>query len=178
MAVLKHSFTMSTHPLLRSYNQLMGTKFKCQIIYTTENILSFTVRKRSLRMLCFYRCVSVHRGGGMHGRGVCVVGGWRAWQGCAWQGVCVVGGAWWGVCMVGACMVCVIRSMNGRYASYWNAFLLGRRSLISSRGFFKFTSRWPKLRKWDHHGLFEQNSFSTFCAARYYQNCYTSDWNQ
>ena len=37
----------------------------------------FTARKRSLRRLCFYRCVSVHRGwGGMRGRGgVCMAGG-------------------------------------------------------------------------------------------------------
>ena len=43
-----------------------------------------TVRKRSLRRLCFYRGLSVHRGG-MRGRG------------CAWWG----GHAWWGVCEVG-----------------------------------------------------------------------------
>ena len=65
-------------------------------------------------------------------------------RGCVWQGVCV----WQGTCVAGACMAgggmhgrgaCVtggvhgthapsrryyeIRSMSGRYASYWNAFL-------------------------------------------------------
>ena len=84
--------------------------------------------------------------GAMHGcRGVCmVVGGMHGCGGCAWlQGVCmVVGGCAWlrGACVVaggharlrGACVVaggaCIghdeIRSMSGRYASYWNAFLL------------------------------------------------------
>ena len=47
-------------------------------------------------------------------------------------GVCMAGGhVWWGVCMVGghACHTCPPdttrygRSMRGRYASYWNAFL-------------------------------------------------------
>ena len=65
--------------------------------------------------------------GGMHGRGVmCLVGV------CVWQGE----HAWWrGACMAGgACMPHTpplhpsryyeIRSMNGQYASYWNAFLL------------------------------------------------------
>ena len=70
----------------------------------------FTARKQSFRRLCFYRCLSVHRGacavGGVDGRG-------RAWQrvhegsvvggcmagGCVWQGdmhskggACVAGG--------------------------------------------------------------------------------------
>ena len=161
----------------------------------------FTARKRSLRRLCFYRCLSVHTGGGrawfylggMHGFirggmcgfiwGMCVVlfgghawfylGGMRgfirggvcgfirgehAWF---YSGVCVVlfgGHAWfysggmrgfiWGVCMVllgghawfysgGHAWFFLggvhgffsffgyneIRSMSGRYASYWNAFL-------------------------------------------------------
>ena len=130
----------------------------------------FTARKRSLRRLCFYRCLSVHTGGrawfylgGMRGfiRGACMVlfGGVC---GFIW-GACVVlfGGGMhgfiWGACMVlfgGACMVLFgghawfysgghawfysgggvhgffsffgyneIRSMSGRYASYWNAFL-------------------------------------------------------
>ena len=48
-------------------------------------------RKRSLRRLCFYRCLSVHRGEGTCGG--CVVAGGRAWllggvHGC--QGSCVV----------------------------------------------------------------------------------------
>ena len=63
-------------------------------------------RKRSLRRLCFYRCLSVHRAGGVHGRGACVAGwvcmvggmhgrGHALW-GNAWQGACVVGG---GACL-------------------------------------------------------------------------------
>ena len=65
----------------------------------------FTARKRSLRRLCFYRCLSVHGGG------ACVAGGcawfgharWGSslvrgyvWWGCAWQG------AWGGMCGRGA----------------------------------------------------------------------------
>ena len=75
----------------------------------------------------------------VHGRGACMV------QGCVMggmhdrEGACMAGGhAWWGVCMVGACVAggvhvmhappgryygYGIRSMSGRYASYWNAFL-------------------------------------------------------
>ena len=47
--------------------------------------------------LCFYRCPSVHRGGGVPGSGR------------AWQGACMVGGvhgrgrAWQEVCMAGVC---------------------------------------------------------------------------
>ena len=48
----------------------------------------------------------------MHGRGACigggVCGGGHAWQG---EGACMTGG------------ICGIRSINGRYAPYWNAFL-------------------------------------------------------
>ena len=40
----------------------------------------FPARKRSLRRLCFYRCLSVHRRG-IRGRGACVAGG-----------MCMVGG--------------------------------------------------------------------------------------
>ena len=38
-----------------------------------------TTRKRSLRRLCFHRCLSVH--GGDVWQEACVVGGGRAWQG-------------------------------------------------------------------------------------------------
>ena len=61
--------------------------------------------------------------GGMRGRGVCMVGGMHgrghALWGHAWQGACMVGG------MRGRYYE--IRSMSGRYASYWNAFLLQHR---------------------------------------------------
>ena len=53
--------------------------------------------------------------GGMHGGGgvmcdrqACMVGGGMYGRGCAWLGACVAGD--------GHC--------SGRYASYWNAFLL------------------------------------------------------
>ena len=68
-------------------------------------IYIFTARKRSLRRLCFYRCLSVHGGacmvarGGMHG----CSGGGHAWLlgGCAWL---LPGGHAW-LLPGGACMV-------------------------------------------------------------------------
>ena len=73
---LNWSFLMYKH----TENQLFcKTRIK---IYKMTPI--FTARKRSLRRLCFYRCLSVHTGGG-----------------CAWfyseEGVCVV--------LIGGCMV-------------------------------------------------------------------------
>ena len=62
--------------------------------------------------------------GGVHGRGACVAGGM-----CAWQGR---GHAWWVACVVegGMCgRYYEIRSMSGRYASYWNAFLFSSTGL-------------------------------------------------
>ena len=50
-----------------------------------ETFTIFTARKRSLRRLCFYRCVSVHGG-----RGACVAGE----AGVVW-GACVAGGHAW-----------------------------------------------------------------------------------
>ena len=53
-----------------------------------------------------------------------VVGGVCGCGGHAWLGACVVAG---GACVVAGEGACVgydeIRSMSGRYASYWNAFL-------------------------------------------------------
>ena len=96
-----------------------------------------TARKRSLRRLCFHRCLSVHKGGcawlllgggGMHGcsRGhlgvACVValGGMHGCSGgCAWLlwGVCVVaqGHAWllWGACVVARGCAWFFRGVHG-----------------------------------------------------------------
>ena len=103
----------------------------CKYDIMLSELPIFTARKRSLRRLCFYRCLSVHTGG---------------MRGFIW-GACVVlfgGYAWFylgGVCgfIRGACVVLFgggvhgffgynqIRSMSGRYASYWNAFLLSRK---------------------------------------------------
>ena len=91
----------------------------------------FTAHKGSLLRLCFYTCLSFcsRGGGGVRGRGACMVGGMCGWGGmhgrgacvvgeacmaggCAWWwGACVAGGmcgggghAWWGACMAGACV--------------------------------------------------------------------------
>ena len=68
----------------------------------------------------------VHGRGGMCDRGMCMVGGH------AWWGVHGRGSMHWGACMAGGVTHTPpgryyrygIRSMSGRYASYWNAFLL------------------------------------------------------
>ena len=72
--------------------------------------------------LCFYRCLSVHRGGmcsrgcmagghvwlGRHGKGECMAGGWACVAGgCAWQG---------GMCGRGACMA---GGVHGRGVCAW-----------------------------------------------------------
>ena len=121
-----------------------------------------TARKRSLRRLCFYRCLSfiLFTGGGMRGRGGMHgrVAGGRVWQGGrAWRGgvrgfIQLGGHAWFysgghawfysgghawfypgghawfysGGGVRGFFSFSgynEIRSMSGRYASYWNAFL-------------------------------------------------------
>ena len=83
--------------------------------------------------LCFYRCLSVHTGGGegvrgFFGGGACVVFlGGHAWF--FWGVRCFSGGGMHvffggGVCGFFGCIgYNEIRSMSGRYASYWNAFL-------------------------------------------------------
>ena len=100
------------------------------------NVRIFTARKRSLRRLCFYRCLSVHswgvsaRGvsdpGGVWLRGVC-----SRWGGGVWSRGSGPGGGW-DPNRDGYCY--------GRYASYWNAFLLllmVKGVSLLSRGFHK-----------------------------------------
>ena len=75
----------------------------------------FTARKRSLRRLCFHRCLSVHGGGPCVAGGACMAGG-HVWQRGMWPG-----GHAWHTRPPGRYYE--IRSMSGRYASYWNDFL-------------------------------------------------------
>ena len=123
--------------------------FVCPILMLVHII---TTLQRSLRRLCFHRCLCVHGGvcfrgsaserglhpGGSASRGVCIQGvciqgrsasvggGAFASRGSASGGVCI-----WGVCIQGhlgrLCPPLIgynrIRSTSGRYASYWNAFL-------------------------------------------------------
>ena len=87
-----------------------------------------TARKRSLRRLCFYRCLSVHRGegspsgGGVLHRGGSPSGGFSIPGGAPSGGVSIWGGSPSGGFSIRGGLS--IRSMCGRYASYWNAFLL------------------------------------------------------
>ena len=77
----------------------------------------FTVRKRSLGQGYNFTpvCHSVHGGGGVRG----CSGGVRGCSG----GACMVApGGGGGMC--GIRRDTEIRSMSGRYTSYWNAFLL------------------------------------------------------
>ena len=168
----------TTSVQLRSKNAIWG------ILFFVFGII--TARKRSLRRLCFYRCLSFIlftggacvAGGGVRGRGGCVAGGACMAGGACVAGGCVAGGgmcvvlfSWGGVRGIirggrawfysggmrgfirggmrgfirgGMCGFIrgvrgfirggvrgffsfsgynEIRSMSGRYASYWNAFL-------------------------------------------------------
>ena len=81
---------------------------KAEIFFDLFPLIIFTARKRSSRRLCFYMCLSfdsVHRGGGMRGRGGFQWCWGHAFQGgniwCggrAWQGGAYVAGGmrWWG----------------------------------------------------------------------------------
>ena len=55
------------------------------------------------------------RGWGVRGRGTCMAGGVRG------EGACMAG---WHTCPPSPGIYYEIWSMSGRYASYWNAFLL------------------------------------------------------
>ena len=94
---------------------------------------------------------------GVHGRGACVVGG-HVWQGGVHGGACVA----WGMCGGVACMArgmhgrggmhgryYEIRSMSGRYASYWNAFLLDHKIYNSKQqtSFLLLVTRDPLANK-------------------------------
>ena len=75
-----------------------------------DAISIFIARKRSLRRLCFYKCLSVHSGGG---------GSTSVHAGIPPHEQTPPPGS-------RACWE--IRSTSGRYASYWNAILFFRRS--------------------------------------------------
>ena len=105
---------------------------------STMNDAVMTSRKRSLRRLCFYTCLSVHGGsapggcllpGGACSRGVPAPGAACSEGVCFRGGACSQGGGLlWGVpapegantppLSEGYCL--------GRYTSYWNAFLFER----------------------------------------------------
>ena len=108
----------------------------------------FTARKRSLRRLCFHRCLFVHGGGSWYVSGVSIQGGLCP-GGISVKGGSLSGGR--GLCLGGGVSVqgnlsrgiCPGESlprgglsgrsppeqrlprtvMSGRYASHWNAFL-------------------------------------------------------
>ena len=93
----------------------------------------FTAHKRSLRRLCFHRCLSYlyrpqtkfakvmfsqvsvcPQGGGCAWPGRGIVGKVMHGTGHAWQGACMAGRhAWQGACVVGACMA--VGGMHGRW---------------------------------------------------------------
>ena len=107
--------------------------------YVLQKPAFITARKRSLRRLCFYRCLSVHNRGG-----ACVV----ALGGCAWfcpgggmhgfvwggvwfclGGMCGCSGGMCGFCPTGACMVLsgghawLLRGLHG---FVWGSMVLSR----------------------------------------------------
>ena len=106
--------------------QNFGCKCSCHGSHPSNlvklSLTIFTTHKQSLRRLdlCFYRCLSVHKGGacmargcawqgGMHGRNVwvCVHGGR-----CVWQG----GHVWWGMPGDVHGRGCLARGVCGREA--------------------------------------------------------------
>ena len=77
-----------------------------------NSFFMFTARKRSLRRLCFHRCLSVHRGSLSRGESL------SRWG----EGVCPGGSLCpGGISVQGGGLYLVKR---GRHASYWDAFLL------------------------------------------------------
>ena len=98
-----------------------------------------TARKRSLRRLCFYTCLSFCPQGGLHSGGhawwgVCVAGGMHGGGGvCMVGGMCGRGHVSWGACMAGGCAwwgACVARGvwqggMHGR-GHAWQGGMCGR----------------------------------------------------
>ena len=95
--------------LVQTSNSLNITK----TMIRRQHEIIITARKRSLRRLYFYRCLSVQ--GGMRGWGrVCVwlgacmagghawLGGMHGWGACVARGACMAGGVWgWGAYMAG-----------------------------------------------------------------------------
>ena len=70
--------------------------------YKNSHILNSQnpTRMHSSRLLTAHSLTACHRGGGVYGRGVCVVGGIHGREWCAWQGACKA----WGACMTGGHM--------------------------------------------------------------------------
>ena len=98
------------------------------------NVTIITARKRSLRRLCFHRCLSVHRG-----RGLSL---------CSGGGLCPGGSLSMGV--GGLCQgnprteTPSPRTVtSGRYATYWNAFLL---ISLNEEQIWIIYSHWTKIR--------------------------------
>ena len=125
--------------------ELAPTSGKSWIRHWNENNDIFTAHKRSLRRLCFYRCLSVHGGacmvalrgvcvvapGGMHGcsRGAHVVAPRGGMRGCSWGEGDMCGCSHGGVhgCPVGACMVAprghawLLWGRGGMHGCSWGA---------------------------------------------------------
>ena len=95
----------------------------------TSNIANYRPQMKFAKVM-FLQVSVCPQGGGVHGRGACVAGGQGACV--AGVGACMAGGCVWqggmhgrGACVAGGmhCRYYEIRSMSGRYVSYWNAFL-------------------------------------------------------
>ena len=129
-----------------------GCYFVINFLYLTCSCNFYCPQTKFAKVMFLHLvCHSVQGGGwGLRGR-VCAWQGACAWWGGACMaggmcgrvgGMCSRGHAWWGAYMVGVCMTGghvwqggvhamhaptrhydIGRSMRGRYASYWNAFL-------------------------------------------------------
>ena len=113
-------------------------------------LLIFTARKRSLRRLCFYTCLSVHGGGG-----VCPIACWdttplgrhhppgQTHPSARHPPFAVHAG---------------IRSTSGRYASHWNAILFNIVVEVPSNRIRYFTTARKRC-------LGQGNIFTSFCDS-------------
>ena len=110
--------------MLRCFNSVVG--YHCPYLHRVV-----TARKRSLRRLCFYTCLSVilFTGGseslsrGVSARGVSVRGV-SVWGSLSKGGLCPGGSLLGGLCPGGPLLGRLPTVMSGQYTSYWNAFLL------------------------------------------------------
>ena len=118
-----------------------------------------TARKRSLRRLCFYRCLSVHTGG------ACVVL-FRGVHGFIWG----VRGFIWGACVVLFWGVCVVLFRGGGHVWFYLGgawFYLGGHAWFYLGGMHGFI--WGGV-----HDFF---SFSGYNEIRSMSRRYASYWN-
>ena len=124
---------VTREPVRMCYDVRPGVRFYFSLSLLTKLV---TARKRSLRRLCFHRCLSVHRGG------VCTIACWgTAFLGRHQPGRHLPGQTPPWADTPSSTMHAGIWSTNRRYASHWNAFLLVSTYVVCERLFSRIF--WP-----------------------------------